>query len=491
MLSHFLVLIGLIFAISTGAPIEDEIKSLPGWSGPLPTKQYSGYLSLQSGSHLHYWMVESETDPATAPTFLWLNGGPGCSSLDGFFYEMGPFTINSDNTLSQRPVRWNQVANVIYIESPVGVGFSYSSTNNYACSDDRSAQENMEALNVFFNLKFPELKQNKLYITGESYAGIYVPTLAEAILNGVKDGTWQGAPLTGIAVGNGCSGTEVGICGSGSQGTYSEWSYLIQTPFVSSALKAKVNAECDWTAASKGEKNALSFACVSLLNEASDAIENVNLYNIYGDCVTGGCTSSEQTADTPRGKVPMRPALVVQDPSNPNNSRRLQRIIPGGPSACIDSTLASAYINQPEVMEAIHVKPTGRCWSVCATQPGWSYNSTRTNLPRDTYPYLVSNIRVLIYNGDWDACVPYTDGELWTSGMGLPVKKQWHAWKYTSLAGNTNQVAGYATQYDVSQYGSKGSFEFITVKGGRHEAPETAPAQSLEMIQRLIDGTFF
>ena len=215
---------------------------------------------------------------------------------------------------------------------------------------------------------------------------------------------------------------------------------------------------------------------------------NKNLISIY-IYLNGGCTNSDSDSE-PRGKVPMRPALVVQDP-NGGPQRRLQRIIPGGPDACIDSTLASSYINQPEVISAIHVKATDHCWSVCATQPGWSYNSTRTNLPRDTYPYLIANIRVVVYNGDWDACVPYTDGELWTSGMGLPVKKAWHAWKYTSLNGNTNQVAGYATEYDVSQLGTKGSFDFVTIKGGRHEAPETAPAQSLEMVQRLIDGNGF
>ncbi len=97
---------------------------------------------------------------------------------------------------------------------------------------------------------------------------------------------------------------------------------------------------------------------------------------------------------------------------------------------------------------------------------------------------------MLIYNGDWDACVPYTDGEGWTSNMNFPIKNDWHSWQYTSANGNTNQVAGYATEYDVSALGS-GSFEFITVKGGRHEVPETAPAQAFEMLQRLIAGKPF
>jgi cathepsin A (carboxypeptidase C)/serine carboxypeptidase-like clade 1 len=74
--------------------------------------------------------------------------------------------------------------------------------------------------------------------------------------------------------------------------------------------------------------------------------------------------------------------------------------------------------------------------------------------------------------------------------MGFPVKSAWHAWKYTSLSGAVDQVAGYATSYDVSALGG-GSFEFVTIKGGRHEAPESAPAQSLEMLTRALDGTPF
>jgi carboxypeptidase C (cathepsin A) len=148
---------------------------------------------------------------------LWFNGGPGCSSLDGFFYEMGPFEIASDyKTLVEREYRWNSIVNMLYIEAPVGVGFSYSDTNDYKCSDDRTASENLAAVEAFYSM-FPEYKANKFFITGESYAGIYVPTLAEAIVNAEKANTYTGAKLTGIAVGNGCTGTEVGICGSGPQ----------------------------------------------------------------------------------------------------------------------------------------------------------------------------------------------------------------------------------------------------------------------------------
>lgn len=171
---------------------------------------------------------------------------------------------------------------MLYIESPVGVGFSYSDSGDYDCDDDRTAQDNLEAVEAFFAM-FPEYKKNKFFITGESYAGVYVPTLAEAIINAQDHATYTGAQLTGIAAGNGCSGTEIGICGSGTDGTYYEWSYLLQTAFVSNDMKDQVNAACNWTAAAKNEKGALSLKCVSLLNQASAQIQNVNMYNIYGD----------------------------------------------------------------------------------------------------------------------------------------------------------------------------------------------------------------
>lgn len=483
----FLAVLGAVFAAYT----PDEITSLPGWTGALPTKQYSGYLNASNSSRLHYWFVESENSPATAATVVWFNGGPGCSSLDGFFYEHGPFEIDSSDysKLVEREFRWNSKVNMLYLEAPVGVGFSYSTTKDYKCDDDRTANENRAALEDFFS-KFPEYKQNQLWITGESYAGIYVPTLAEAIVHGQKDGTYTGAKLSGIAVGNGCSGTEVGICGDGPQGTYYQWQYLLNTGFIDQDLKDQVNAACDWAAAATNSKNALSAKCVSLLNAASTEISHVNLYNIYGDCVSGGC---ENSGNEPRGKVPMTTSYSVMDVLQAGNRVSVGgRIITHGPDACIDSRAASGYLNNPEVWKALHVNDPGFCWSVCGSTKGWSYTSTRTNLPANTYPELVGDIRVVVFNGDWDACVPYTDGQAWTEGMGFKTAKSWHPWTYTSPLGNANQVAGYATKYDVSGVGDGvGSFEFITIKGGRHEAPETAPGQALEMIQRLIDGTDF
>ncbi|RYH25297.1 hypothetical protein EON65_15590 [archaeon] len=103
---RFVILLSFLSAL-LAAYAPDEIVSLPGWNGALPSRQFSGYLNLTSGTHLHYWLVESENNPATDPTVVWFNGGPGCSSLDGFVYEQGPFEITSDGTkLSPREYRW-------------------------------------------------------------------------------------------------------------------------------------------------------------------------------------------------------------------------------------------------------------------------------------------------------------------------------------------------------------------------------------------------
>jgi carboxypeptidase C (cathepsin A) len=101
------------------------------------------------------------------------------------------------------------------------------------------------AVEQFYKL-FPELVHNKLYITGESYAGVYVPTLAEEIIKREQDGTYTGAPLAGIGVGNGCSGNEVGICGWGTQGTYYEWLYLLSSSLVERSVKNLANSVCNW-----------------------------------------------------------------------------------------------------------------------------------------------------------------------------------------------------------------------------------------------------
>lgn len=143
---------------------------------------WSGYLEVDNatGQNLHYVFMEAESDPANKPVVLWLNGGPGCSSMDGFMYENGPFHVSeADYTkLVVNDGRWTQSANMLWLEAPAGVGFSYAQDRSvYNTNDTQTADFNHKALTMFFE-GFSEYRKNEFFIAGESYAGVYVPTLA-------------------------------------------------------------------------------------------------------------------------------------------------------------------------------------------------------------------------------------------------------------------------------------------------------------------------
>lgn len=77
----------------------------------------------------HYVLFESQRDPDNDPLLLWLNGGPGCSSLIGMVYENGPFVFNTPGSVkfTINEYSWNKKANVLYIESPGGVNLFLTS----------------------------------------------------------------------------------------------------------------------------------------------------------------------------------------------------------------------------------------------------------------------------------------------------------------------------------------------------------------------------
>ncbi|KAG0611141.1 hypothetical protein M758_7G119100 [Ceratodon purpureus] len=179
-----------------GAPNGAAVESVPGFSGTLPSKHHAGYVSVNdtNGRELFYYFVESEGNPATDPVVLWLNGGPGCSSFDGFIYEHGPFKFepaadsNSLPKLTLNPYSWSKAANVLYVDSPAGVGFSYSKTRgDYITGDLQTALDTHAFLLKWFE-DYPEFQKNPFFITGESYAGIYVPTLSRNVAHGITAG---------------------------------------------------------------------------------------------------------------------------------------------------------------------------------------------------------------------------------------------------------------------------------------------------------------
>ena len=177
-----------LIASSLSAPSSDVVASLPSYGTP-PTPQWSGYLDAGNGTNLHYYLASAEGPApfASKPLVLWLNGGPGSSSLLGMMQELGPLLMNATGGLMENPYAWTKLANVVALESPAGVGFSYctkngAATNECANTDKTTAADARRALVDFFS-KFPELVSAPFFITGESYGGVYVPTLAKEVLD--------------------------------------------------------------------------------------------------------------------------------------------------------------------------------------------------------------------------------------------------------------------------------------------------------------------
>ncbi|KAF6773576.1 hypothetical protein AHF37_07620 [Paragonimus kellicotti] len=161
---------------------DDKITFLPGLRVQPNFAQFSGYLrGSDDNFQLHYWFVEAVEKPSDYPLVVWLNGGPGCSSLEGLLEENGPFKVQAGQKLVPNPHSWNKFANVLYLEAPAGVGYSFAKDGNVTTDDELTSLNSYHAL-LHFMEKFPDYKNHDLFIFGESYGGVYVPTLALRIL---------------------------------------------------------------------------------------------------------------------------------------------------------------------------------------------------------------------------------------------------------------------------------------------------------------------
>ena len=268
-----------------------------------------------------------------------------------------------------------------------------------------------------------------------SLAGIYVPTLAKAVVESNAAGN-ANINLKGIAVGNGCLGLEAGLC-SFDNGV----EININVPYFAGHALISMDTYTQFQSVCPvgTDPATLSPACNDIISTAHDQVGNVNIYDIYGACIDGA---------TP-GELPGR----IEEATG----RRVYRRAPvpvreGGPIECIDETIAQ-YIGTPTFAAAFHVNPNLH-WAVCGSNASFSYTRTELDERVDVYPVIVAaGVRVIIFNGDADACVPYIDNERWTASMNYSVIKPWTSWLTPD-----SQVAGYVTQY-------ANNFTFATVKG--------------------------
>ncbi|CAN7999738.1 unnamed protein product [Ixodes hexagonus] len=349
--------------------------------------------------------------------------------------------------MNSRMFRILQVANVLFLEAPAGVGFSYDESGRYRTNDDQTADDNYLAVQDFFS-KYPHLKKNDFYVAGESYTGIYVPMLTLRILRDPK-----GIRLKGYAVGNGYLDDSLLLNSLVFFGYYhglygvNFWNRL-----TANCCNGSVSQHsCTFTTHPPSK-------CSKAVIEAKLVIyaQGLNIYNLYAPCVNVGASSVHFPGQGPRGTSRMdRSRELMFKGSNqtlPATNLRLGL-------SCFDDEPLNRYFNRHDVKVAIHVEKSHMPWVPCADVLNYTrqYKSMRTVVKE-----LVDSghLRALIYNGDVDMACNFLGDEWFVNGL------------------------GYAVSSILLPKSSRSS-------GSGHLVPTDKPAEAFQMINNFLTGTPF
>jgi len=451
-ISTILLCLSALMVVATAKDHKDQITSLPGLAKTplLRFKQYSGYLP-SLGNRLHYWFVESQSNPAKDPVVLWLNGGPGCSSLDGFLSEHGPFLLSEDGSkLVPNPYSWNTEANILYLEAPAGVGFSYAvNETEYVTDDLQTAAGNHQALVSFFN-EFSEFRENDFYTSGESYGGVYVPSLTAKILMGNEHAKFK-INLKGMLVGNGLLDARLND------------NSLVEYAYYHGFIGEEVWAELKTC---KGNfHDPTNPTCVAAVESAFTTVyeSGINFYGWNSDCASND-------ARVKRSLSHLFSKLPIQ---RPENKTGLQMNVP-----CIYSKNLDRWLNRRDVREALHVEEDERYWTICRDEDeGLHYTKIWDNSTQ-FFPYILkAGVRALIYNGDTDMACNHL-GNSWAL-QGLRMRELTNRTSWTV----DGQVAGFKKEFKGLTY--------ITVKGAGHMVPQPGigkPEYAMHFLKNFLKG---
>ncbi|KAG6551787.1 hypothetical protein Mapa_006604 [Marchantia paleacea] len=445
----------LVFINSvTSAPTEDLISSLPGQPNAV-FKQYGGYVTVDeaNGRALYYYFVEAETDPGSKPLTLWLNGGPGCSSLGGGgFSELGPFYPSaSGKSLIKNDNSWIKVSNIIFLESPAGVGFSYSNTSSdYTTGDVRTAQDSLKFLLGWFK-KFPEYLERDFYIAGESYAGHYAPQLAADILTNNEDAEKVQIQLKGIMVGAPLIDYVIDT-------VYSPTVYLWSHGLVSEATYNTIMKNCNFS-----NTGPQSVICTTALEQAEVEAQSlsgyIDPYDVLGDI----CWASA-FEETRRLKI-----MAMQ--------RKQMSVKEAAVNPCIEND-EHTYLNLPEVQSALHAKKT--VWSICTDSLNYKMEDLEIKMLPVLRDLLNSGLRIWIFSGDQDSVIPLIGTRQLTDKLGKEFNKTAISPNYTAWF-QGKQVGGWTSTW--------GSLTYATVRGAGHLVPRTQGPRALQLFTSYLEGS--
>ncbi|XP_041007692.1 serine carboxypeptidase-like 25 [Juglans microcarpa x Juglans regia] len=453
-----MVFVILLLTVLVGANEEEEadrIVRLPG-QPKVSFQQFSGYVTVNQavGRALFYWLTEAAYDPLSKPLVVWLNGGPGCSSVAyGASEEIGPFRINKTASgLYLNKFSWNTVANLLFLETPAGVGFSYSNRGSdlFDTGDRRTARDSLQFLIRWLD-RFPRYKNREVYLTGESYAGHYVPQLAKEIMTYNKHSKHP-INLKGIMVGNAVTDNYYDNLGTV---TY-WWSHAM----ISDKTYRQLINTCDF----KRQKE--SNECESLYSYAMDQeFGNIDQYNIYAP----PCNNSDGSTTTTTAATRHNMRL----PHRPHRDRIFRQM--SGYDPCTEK-YAEIYYNRPDVQKALHANTTKipYKWTACSEVLNRNWNDTDASILPIYREMIAGGLRIWVFSGDVDSVVPVTATRYALAQLKLETTIPWYPWYVKK------QVGGWTEVY-------KG-LTFATVRGAGHEVPLFKPRVALQLFESFIRG---
>ncbi|KAH9853362.1 serine carboxypeptidase [Lenzites betulinus] len=409
--------------------------------------QASGYGDLASDKSIWFWFFEARSSPATAPLTIWLNGGPGSSSMIGLFQEHGPCRITNDSkSVTLNPNSWNQVSNMLYIDQPVGVGFSHGTTD--VGTSQAAAEDIWNFLQIFFkDSRFAAYQKNDFALWTESYGGHYGPTFAAYFLDqnaAIASGSISGLPinLKVLGVGDGLTDPLTQYPGY--------ISYAASNPYhalVSQSVITRANTSFTKSGGCRDQITAC-YASGSV-NDCSEAQESCN-DNILSPLA---------------GNYDVYYVLTKNpDPYPP----------------ALDTYLGSKTLMKQIGAESTWQETNDDVYSNFAATGDWMHNS-RPNLEK----VINAGVRTIVYDGDADYILNFHGVEAMVDALQTQFTAQ-----YAKQAFSSFTVRGQA----AGMFKNAGTFSYVRIFGAGHEVPAykhatlTTGEAALQMFKQIMSN---
>ncbi|OIW14811.1 hypothetical protein TanjilG_05432 [Lupinus angustifolius] len=410
-------------------------------------RRYVGLGETDDDMQVFYYFIKSENNPHKDPLMLWLTGGPGCSSFSGLAYQIGPLKfkieeyIGSLPNLVLRPQSWTKVCNIIFVDLPLGTGFSYAKNLTAQRSDWKLVHHTHQFLRKWL-IYHPEFLSNKFYIGADSYSGIPAPAIVQEILNGNEKGLQPWINLQGYLLGNPLTTNRE---------SNDRISFAHGMALISDELYVSLRRNCEGEYIDIDSKNKMCLTDIHSFDEA-----RINLFHIL-DRYCEDDAGMQQEALWRRSLFQKFKASFSAHLTVPDIRCQIYGFF-----------LGEQWINDESVRKALHVREgTIGKWRRCYTD---DFEHDISGSFEFHVNLSARGCRSLIYSGDHDAVVPFMSTQAWIRALNYSIVDDWRPWLVNG------QVGGYTRTYS-------NQMTFATVKGSGHTAPEYKPDEGFAMFR--------